>query len=221
MRTPTIRAASATGLALTLALGLGGCADTVARSNRMLESVRQPVVERTNYTLDLASGSANGSGGLSLAEQRRLAGWFEALDLRYGDRIAIDDPLASSGTRAAVEDAASRYGILLSEGAPVTEGYVNAGTARVIVSRTVASVPGCPNWSKNSEFALNNETSTNFGCGVNGSLAAMVANPEHLVKGAAARGDTVVMSSNKAIDAFRQAAPTGGGSTTVKATATK
>ncbi len=217
MRIPTIRTASAAGLALTLALGLGGCADTVARSNRMVESVRQPVVERTNFTLDLASGS----GGLSLAEQRRLAGWFEALDLRYGDRIAIDDPLASSGTRAAVEDVASRYGILLSEGAPVTEGYVNAGTARVIVSRTVASVPGCPDWSKNSEFSLDNETSANFGCGVNGNLAAMVANPEHLVKGAASRGDTVVMSSNKAIDAFRQAAPTGGGSTTVKDTATK
>ena len=217
MRIPTIRTASAAGLALTLALGLGGCADTVARSNRMVESVHQPVVERTNFTLDLASGS----GGLSLAEQRRLAGWFEALDLRYGDRISIDDPLASTGTRAAVEDVASRYGILLSEGAPVTEGYVNAGTARVIVSRTVASVPGCPDWSKNSEFSLNNETSANFGCGVNGNLAAMVANPEHLVKGAASRGDTVVMSSNKAIDAFRQATPTGGGSTTVKANATK
>ena len=37
----------------------------------------------------------------------------------------------------------------------------------------------------------------------------MLANPEHLVKGAAAESTTVVMSSNKAIDSYRQAKPTG------------
>ena len=37
----------------------------------------------------------------------------------------------------------------------------------------------------------------------------MVANPEHLVQGAAGDGGTVVMSSNKAIDSYREAKPTG------------
>ena len=216
MRKLSIRIAGAAALAVSLASSLGGCAGMTAKNNNTLESIHQPVVERQNYTLDVATGP----NGLSLPEQRRLAGWFDAMDLRYGDRISIDDPLNSGATRSAVEAIASRYGILLSEGAPVTAGYVNPGTARIVVTRSVASVPGCSDWSKNSENSLMNETSTNFGCAVNGNLAAMVANPEDLVRGATATGQTVVMSSNKAIDAYRSAAPTGGGNT-VKENSTK
>lgn len=215
MRTLSIRTAGAAALALAT-VALGGCAGMTAKNNNMIESIHQPVVERTHYTLDLASGP----GGPSLPEQRRLAGWFEAMNLRYGDRLSIDDPLASGATRAAVEAVAARYGILLSDDAPITAGYVNAGTVRVIVSRSIASVPGCPDWSKNSEFSLMNETSTNYGCAVNGNLAAMVANPDDLVRGSTTTGDTVVMSSNKAIDAYRQAPPTGNG-TMIKETSTK
>jgi pilus assembly protein CpaD len=216
MRNLSIRTAGAAALTLSMIDSLGGCAGLTAKNNNTLESIHQPVVERTNYTLDVATGS----GGISLPEQRRLTGWFDAMDLRYGDRIAIDDPLASGATRGAVEAIASRYGILLSDGAPVTAGYVNPGTARIIVTRSTASVPGCSDWSKNTELALMNETSTNFGCAVNGNLAAMVANPEDLVRGARATGDTAVMSSNKAIEAYRSAAPTGGGNT-VKTNSTK
>lgn len=216
MRNLSIRTAAAAALALSVVVSLGGCAGLTAKNNNTLESIHQPVVERTNYTLDVATGS----GGISLPEQRRLAGWFDAMDLRYGDRIAIDDPLASGATRGAVEAIASRYGILLSDGAPVTAGYVNPGTARIIVTRSTASVPGCSDWSKNTELALMNETSTNFGCAVNGNLAAMVANPEDLVRGARTTGDTAVMSSNKAIEAYRSAPPTGSGNT-VKNTSTK
>lgn len=208
MRNLSIRPAGAAALALSMVVSLGGCAGLTAQNNNTLESIHQPVVERTNYTLDVATGS----GGISLPEQRRLAGWFDAMDLRYGDRIAIDDPLASGATRAAVEAIAARYGILLSDGAPVTAGYVNPGTARIVVTRSTASVPGCADWSKNSEFSLMNETSTNFGCAVNGNLAAMVANPEDLVRGSTATGQTSVMSSNKAIEAYRSTAPTGAGS---------
>jgi pilus assembly protein CpaD len=216
MRNLSIRPAGAAALALSMVVSLGGCAGLTAQNNNTLESIHQPVVERTNYTLDVATGS----GGISLPEQRRLAGWFYAMDVRYGDRFAIDDPLASGATRGAVEAIASRYGILLSDGAPVTAGYVNPGTARIIVTRSTASVPGCSDWSKNTELALMNETSTNFGCAVNGNLAAMVANPEDLVRGARTTGDTAVMSSNKAIEAYRSAPPTGGGNT-VKNTSTK
>jgi pilus assembly protein CpaD len=196
---------AAPGTALALALALAGCTGTP--NNQSLESIHQPVVERTNYTLDLATGP----GGLSLPEQRRLAGWFEAMDLRYGDRISIDDPLASPATRAAVAAVASRHGLLLSDDAPVTPGYVNAGTARVIVTRSLAHVPGCPDWTTISETNLNNATSSSFGCAVNGNLAAMVANPEHLVKGAEGTGETVVMSSIKAIETYRETKPTGSG----------
>jgi pilus assembly protein CpaD len=183
---------------------LGACAGGVA-TNRGLDSIHQAVVEHTNYTLDLTSGP----GGLSIPEQARLTGWFEAMDLRYGDRISIDDPLSSGATRASVEAVAGRFGLLVNDQAPVTQGYVNAGTARIIVTRSSAHVPGCPDWRAGTDFNPNNATSPDFGCATNGNIAAMVANPEHLLHGEAGNGETTVMSSTKAIDAYRAARPTG------------
>lgn len=201
MRMTILRAANPkavpAALALSLALTLSACGGMAA--NPTVESVHQPVVEKTNYVLDVTTGP----GGLSVPEQRRLAGWFDAMNLRYGDKVYIDDPLASGSTRDAVEAVAARYGMLLKDGAPVTEGYVNAGTARIIVTRSTASVPGCPDWRNNSDTNFGNGTSHGYGCAVNGNLAAMVADPEHLVKGATGSGETVVMSSTKAIDAYR------------------
>lgn len=200
-RSPPHRIGAA--VALSLGLALAGCGGIP--TNRSLESIRQPVVERTNYTLDVAAGA----GGLSYPEQSRLAGWFEAMDLRYGDRISIDDPLDSAATRSAVDAIAARFGLLVSDKAPTTEGYVNAGTARIVVTRSTAHVPGCPDWSKNSHFNPNNATSSNYGCAVNSNLASMVANPEHLIKGEKGQSDTLIMSSNKAIDSYREQTPTG------------
>ncbi len=200
----TILAKVPAALALSLGLTLAGCGGMA--TNRSLESVHQPVVEKTNYVLDLTTGP----GGLSLPEQRRLAGWFEAMNLRYGDKIFVDDPLASGSTRAAVEAVAARFGMLLNDGTPVTQGYVNAGTARIIVVRASASVPGCPDWRSGSDTNFANATSKGYGCAVNGNLAAMVADPEHLVHGATGTGETVVMSSNKAIDAYRERTATAG-----------
>lgn len=189
--------------ALSLGLALAGCGGIA--TNRSLDSVRQPVVERVNYTIDVTAGP----GGLSYPEQRRLAGWFEAMDLRYGDRVSVDDPMQSEATLSSVEALAGRYGILVSADAPTTAGLLSAGTARIIVTRSKAAVPGCPNWSANNEFNFNNATSSNYGCAVNGNLAGMVADPEHLIKGVRSDSTTVVMSSTKAIDAYREAKPTG------------
>lgn len=199
-------------LALSFAFALAGCGGMA--TNRSLYSEHQPVVERANFALDVATGS----GGLPYAEQQRLTGWFDAMDLRYGDRIAIVDPMHSSATRAAVEALAGRYGLMVSQDAPATAGPVDAGTTRVIVTRAKASVPGCPDWSSDSDANFANATSSNFGCATNGNLAAMVANPEHLIKGADGGSDTVLMSSTKAIESYRKAAPSGGGGTTVKQT---
>lgn len=190
-----------TACTLALSLSLAGCGGMA--SNRTLESVHQPVVEKTNYVFDLNTGP----GGLSLPEQRRLAGWFDAMGLRYGDRIYIDDPLASGGTRDAVEAVAARYGMLVSDGAPVTQGYVNAGTARIVVVRASASVPGCPTWKSNSDFNPANGTSSNYGCATNSNLAAMVADPNDLIKGnrpaSSPTATSAITSATKAIDAFR------------------
>ena len=203
MRNPNIRKALASALTVSLALALGACGGMP--SNRSLDSVHQPVVSATNFTLDVSAGP----GGISVPEQRRLAGWFDAMDLRYGDRIYVDDPMKSVGSHAAVEAVAGKYGLLVSGDAPITPGDVNPGTVRVIVTRYSATVPGCPDWSANSDANLNNGTNPNYGCAVNSNMAAMVADPSHLIHGASGSGTTTVMSGTKAIDSYRTAPPTG------------
>lgn len=194
-------------LALALGVTLAGCNAPGALDNRSLYSVKQPVVARTSYTLDLATSY----DGVPVPEQQRLAGWFDSMDLRYGDRVSIEDPLSSGATREAVARIAARHGLLLSDGAPVTEGFLQPGTARVVITRVTASVPGCPDWGKRSDMNYANATSPGYGCAINGNLASMVANPEDLLAGQAGTGEIVIMSSNKAIETFRKKANTGAG----------
>lgn len=192
-----------TAIALSLGLALAACGDVP--NNSSLYSVRQPVVERSNFTLDVAASA----GGLPITEKRRLAEWFETLDLGYGDRVSIDAAMPSDGVRDDVIALVGRYGLLLSDGAPLTQGHVAPGAIRVVVTRSKAHVPGCTDWS--DQFAANPDSAThdNFGCAINSNLAAMVADPEHLLRGATGTGETVVMSSTKAIEAYRETPPTG------------
>ena len=44
---------------------------------------------------------------------------------------------------------------------------VAPGAVRVVVSRTRASVPNCPNWRDQSRPNWGNHTMSNYGCGVN------------------------------------------------------
>ncbi|MGX7953208.1 CpaD family pilus assembly protein [Tsuneonella sp. HG249] len=193
-------------LALTVALSVSACSGP-AWDNTSLYSARQPVVERTSYTLDVATSYE----GLTVPEQQRLSGWFDAMDLRYGDRVSVEDPVAGGATRASVAAIAARHGILLADGAPVTTGQLQPGTARVVITRSSASVPNCPNWDRKSDANYANATSPGYGCAVNGNLAAMVANPEDLIEGQSGNGETVIMSSNKAIKTYREKANTGTG----------
>jgi len=195
-----------------LALSAAACTSNTA-SNRTVNSIHQPIVSRTNVTLDLETRN----GSLPIAEQSRLAQWFEAMELSYGDRVSIDDPSSNRAVRSLVEAAASRYGLLLTETAPITIGNITSGNIRVVVSRSSARVPGCPDWSSVSETNFNNATSSNFGCAMNSNVAAMVADPEDLVRGNG-DGTSDADTNSKAIETFRNTAPTGanglGGGTT-------
>lgn len=204
-----IRAKRTIIAALALPFVLGACASSGSDGpeNSSVNSVRQPVVERSNYTLDLAAGA----GGLSVPEQVRLADWFEAMDIGYGDRIAIDDPVNSPAVREDVAALASRHSLLLAEGAPVTEGFIDPGRVRVVVTRSTAHVPGCPDWSDQIRTSLGNTTSDGYGCAVNSNLAAMIADPEHLLEGAHGTGETMVSTSSRAIEAYREGGAAAGG----------
>ena len=197
----------AVAAALALGLALAGCGTNGGIANSSLYSVKQPVVERNNHTLDLAAGV----GGLAISEQQRLVDWFTTMDLRYGDRIALDGATMSDAVRDDVARIAGRYGLLLSEGAPVTGGSLQPGTVRVVVTRSRAYVPGCPDWEGRSASTFENKTTSGFGCSVNSNVAAMVADPQHLLEGAQGSGETVVMSSTKAIQTYRSQTPSGSG----------
>lgn len=199
----------ATGLLPLLALS--ACAG--GTQNRGLESVHQPVVTRTDYAIDVSTSS----DGLAAGEAQRLAGWLASLRLGYGDKVAIEDPSpAGSAVRDDVAREVSRYGLLLSDDVPLTGAPVALGSARIVISRMRATVPGCPDFSRNSSSEFNSNTSSNQGCAINANLAAMVANPADLVRGQAGSGIDDQATSAKAIDSYRKAAPSGGGGTTLK-----
>lgn len=184
-------------LALSLSVALSACGGMP--SNRSVYSLNQPVVERSSVALDVTTAP----GGLPSGEERRVAAWFEAMDLRFGDSVSVSDPLDRTETRAAVADLAGRYGLLLSDSDPVVAGELAPGQARVTIMRSRASVPNCPNWSAKSDANLANGISPNYGCANNGNLAAMIANPEDLIKGQKGSPDTYISTSNASIDAYK------------------
>ena len=195
------------GLLLIASAALAGCsyhANPGDLADRGVEPVNVPVVTRADYVFDAAAPG----GSLAPAEKARLDAWFRGLDVGYGDSIYVDAPYADAA-RYEVAQVAGNYGMMIQPGAPVTAGAVAPGSVRVIVSRARAEVPGCPNWSVPSQPNFNNRTMSNFGCGVNSAIAAMVANPEDLVHGREGTDLGNNAASTKAINLYKTAPPTG------------
>lgn len=188
---------------LVPALLLSGC----GTYNGGVDSVYQPVVQRTDYVFDLNSSG----GGLARGESERLAGWLASMRLGYGDQIAIDDGGDGTTGREQIAAEAGRYGILVSNKAPVTVGQVGPGTVRVVVTRMTASVPNCPDYSRQYQPDYTASTSSNYGCATNSNLAAMVANPADLVRGQPGSGVSDPASASRAVKVYREATPTGAG----------
>ena len=189
-----------------LAASVAACstATPAGQLARGVGSVNVPVVTRADYAFDIAAPD----GSLPSSEAGRLDAWFRSMDLGYGDSIYVDGPSAATA-RNDVARVAGNYGLMVSAGAPVTAGMVAPGTVRVVVSRTRASVPNCPNWSESSHPNFDNKSMSNFGCGVNRNLAAMVANPEDLLHGREGSGLGDNRATVKALDSYRKAPPTG------------
>lgn len=198
--------------ALALAVPLAGC-----NSYRGVESIHQPVVSRSDYALDVQTTPA----GLASGEPERLRGWLDALRVSYGDIVTLDQGgTENDGARADVTAIAGRYGLRLADVAPIAGAAVAPGTARVTVSRTTAAVTSCTPQSNRGILNFDSHTSGNYGCAVNGNLAAMVANPSDLVRGVADNGGYDNVTGGKAVSARRRAALTGGGGAAVKSEST-
>ncbi len=194
-------------LALTglVALVLAGCGSPSANSS--LYSVHQPVVERSTFALDMTAGP----DGFEQSELTRLNAWFEDLAAGRGDQVTVLSGAQEARHLGEIARVASRHGVVAEARSFGTDGAgdLAPGDVRVVVTRSRAHVPGCPNWSDKSTVALDNATSPGFGCAVNGNLAAMVADPEHLLAGVEAPATSLSMTPSKAIAAYRDAPPTG------------
>lgn len=191
---------------LALATTLSACAG--GPSNPGMTSLNQPVVQRSDFVLDVRIEGDR----LAYGEPARLTDWFETLDVGYGDRISVDGGGSYGGAgiaRAEIADIAGRYGLLLADRAPVTAGQIAPGSVRVVLSRMIANVPGCPNWDRGSTGEFESSTMSNYGCSVNQNTAVMVASPEDLIRGqrGARTGDP--RTAARAIGAYRAAEPTG------------
>lgn len=203
-RISTIAAVAALGL------GVAGCAPSNAplsvNNNPSLYSVHQPVVQRTDFVIDLATGE----GGVPDSELSRLDAWLASIGARYGDWIAVDQAAdyANPEAWADVSRVAAARGLVLADGAPVTAGQVPPGMIRVIASRATASVPGCPAWNAD-KLDPTPLTSPNFGCATNSNLAAMIANPEDLVVGQDPSTRGSATTATRAIRTYREQQPTG------------
>ncbi len=135
--------------ALAASMTLAGCAaGSMGTTNTSMYSVHQPVVERTNFAIDLNSDG----DGISAVEQQRLGEWFDALRLGYGDRVSVDfgSCYADQSRLISVSKVASDRGVLLDGVAPVTAGQSCAGHGPRVVTRSKASVPSCPDLTHRS-----------------------------------------------------------------------
>ncbi len=182
-----------------IGLSLSACAGSLG-DNKGLYSVHQPVVERNNFAIDV---NLSNDEGIAAFEQKRLSEWMDALNIGYGDRVSIDYGSSFSNALATqtVTNLAANRGLLLQEQAPLTEGQIPSGSIRIIVTRSSASVPSCPNWEGSSSSNFNSSNHSNYGCANNSNLAAMIADPEDLVRGVN-KSSSDPTNGKKAIDAY-------------------
>ena len=199
---------------LTAGLALSGCMNT-GNPNRSVESIHQPIVNVNNFALDAPTQN----GILSPIEERRVSDWLDAMNVRYGDRVSVDDSVVGSsrGARNSVAMLLARKGLLLADNAPITGGSIPSGNVRIVISRASANVPGCPDWGTRSATDRSGRTGSNYGCATNSNMAAMVADPRDLV-GGQARTSNDPRSASRAIEAYRARPANGGTVTAVQST---
>ena len=208
----------ATCTILAMATALAGCNSPAGYANRSLDSIRQPVVQTSQHSFDLSTYG----GEISSAELARLGEWADAIGLRYGDEVILEDGSLYGGSQAitAIRAEIAKRGPQISAVVSNASSTLGSGMMRLRVSRHTAYVPNCPEWSSRYTADIYNSTSSNFGCATNGNLAAMVANPNDLVRGQSAT-DEHTQHGVRAITTYRKKELTGAGELTKNTTSSE
>jgi pilus assembly protein CpaD len=172
----------ALGLATTLLLG--ACNPATIYTDA--EAPRNLTLDTSTTRVDLRF--APGSAQLTPAEVAQLRHLAASGAIAADDRVTV----ASAGTPYVAEQrVASVSAVLLGYGIVVSGAQLAAvppNHAVVEVTRTLVTLPPCPNWSKLSQPDYANAPSSNFGCASETNLGLMVANPTDLASARTMRG---------------------------------
>jgi pilus assembly protein CpaD len=191
----TNRAVNRTLVALALTLCVGACAPVTTYSDAEAPKRVQLDTSTTQFDLHFASGSA----ALAATDAARLRGMAVAGRIKPSDRIMV---AAGGPPRLAEQRVATVSALLLPYGiVPVaTTEPLSAARGLIMVTRTLVTLPPCPNWSKRPNSEFGNQPSSNFGCATETNLGMMVANPTDLASGlpvSAAPGQPAAAAVNR------------------------
>ncbi len=183
--------------ALAVAASTGGCIQsprfkapfTLANANE-----RHPIaVRQGEVTLDLAVYP--GASGLNESQKGQIYGYLRDYKAQSSDRLLIRAPSGGPNETAAMHAYDQVRKALRTAGidpkSVVLEPYFGNGDPaaplRLSYLQFIAQPPDCPDWSENIGRDPQNMPYPNMGCATQRNFAAMVANPEDLIR---PRGET-------------------------------
>jgi pilus assembly protein CpaD len=187
-----------TSLALAVAstLLLGACSPVTDYS--AAEAPKHITLDSSTIRVDLRFGP--GSAHLWPADAARLRQLAAAGGIGSADRIfiaAAGPPSLAEQRIGAVSAELLHYGLVVS---PIQLSGVRPDRAIVEVTRTLVTLPPCPNWSKPPRSDFDNQPSSNHGCATEVNLGMMVARPTDLASGlplGAAEGQPAAAAMNR------------------------
>jgi pilus assembly protein CpaD len=163
---------------LGLALLVSACAPVT--SYTAAEAPKRLKLDTETTQLDLRF--VPGSAALTAADAARLRMAAASGQIGPADRVTV----AAAGTPELVQQRdASISALLLQYGVVIVPASDNMppNHAVVAVTRTLVTLPPCPDWSKRPNSDFGNQPSSNFGCATETNLGMMVANPADLAGG--------------------------------------
>src|SRR5579863_1943614 len=163
---------------LGLAFVVGACAPVTSYTDA--EAPKHLAIDSSTRQVSLHF--AAGTASLSSADALRLRRMAATGRIGASDRVVVaaaGAPLLSQERAGAVSRLLLPYGIVTV----ASEGAAPPNQAVVEITRTLVTLPPCPNWSKPSSADFANQPSSNFGCATETNLGMMIANPTDLASG--------------------------------------
>jgi pilus biogenesis lipoprotein CpaD len=192
-----------------LTLGLGACTPALGPQQNLgwieASSPKRLEVDRADYRHSVYF--ATDSSALTASERDRLLTFLRTVQPSPRDSIRLEGHADERATELYNLELAGRraervqafldeagYGdltvtpIALGEALPAVPSTGPAAwqlnrRVEVVLERYLVTLPGCPDWSRQSGTDFDNLPLSNFGCATEANLGLMIAEPKDLVRG--------------------------------------